>query len=175
MMRTKLSPADLIEWGPANLEAAYGRAHYWTEDGGYPTPADWFLALAESVAAELNDFGELPAAARFAFVDDVVAGDAATETLAGMYASDILADFARQMERLSRAAPDAVRLLFKELRATFRERGEIRGRDVMFVVRSALTGSVEGPCLEVVVCLLGRRRALDRVRARLKLIAGDAR
>jgi hypothetical protein len=34
---------------------------------------------------------------------------------------------------------------------------------------------VEGPCLEVVVCLLGRRRCIARVRRRLNLITGETK
>jgi len=172
---SKLSPAEVVESGPVCLEAVYGRAHCWTADGGYSTPADWLLALAESLAPELHSMDDLPVAARFAFSDDVTVGEAAGEALAGAHAPDILADFAGRMKCLDRAGPDEIQALFKDLRATFRDRGEIRGRDVMFVVRSALTGSVEGPCLEVVVCLLGRRRTIDRIQARLKLIAGDSK
>ena len=167
------SPAEVSVWGPARMEQMYGLTHRWTEDGGYATPAEWWDALARAVAGELHAPDDLPGALRFAFEDGVVAGDTAKEALRGPHAPAVLTDFVSRLETLERATPDAVAQLFKELRATFRERHAMRGRDVMFAVRAALSGTIEGPCLEVVVCLLGRRRCAERARRQLNLIAGD--
>jgi len=62
------------EVGPAieALQTAYGRSERWTADGGYATPAEWLTKLLEAVTPEIESAGDLPAAARFAFQDDVL-------------------------------------------------------------------------------------------------------
>ena len=169
-----LSLDALTAWGPALLERVYGRPHAWTDDGGYATPSAWWDALAGSIREELRAPDDLPAAVHFAFAEDVPLAAQAADALGGACAPDILSDFVSRLERLGSAEPEAVKRLFQELRSAFRERHGIRGRDVMFVVRSALTGRVQGPCLEVVVCLLGRRRCAERARRQLKSLVGDS-
>lgn len=164
------SVKELAERSRPLLRDAYGREDYWTEDGGYHTPAAWRAALAKSLYQEISAIEELPAAARFAFVDMVEPGKQAIEALAGQHAAEVLSTFAGRIRELERTEPGTVQALFSELRALFREQYDLRGRDVMFIVRSALTGTVEGPCLEVVVCLLGRRRCLERIQNQLSVL-----
>jgi len=150
------------------LQAAYGRSERWTADGGYATPAEWLAKLLEAVAPEVDSAGTLPAAARFAFQDDVPVDPSIGALLRGAHAGAVLAEFSRRLGALERTTPEPVTALFKELRAGFKEQHGLRGREVMMTVRAALTGQVSGPCLEVVVCLLGRQRCLERVCRRLK-------
>jgi len=161
---------ELIEQCRPLLLATYGRQDRWTRDGGYATPAEWLAALVESLCEELPSLECLPAAAKFAFVDTVELGEPAIETLARPYANAVLSTFVERLEELDRTTPDEVKILFQNLRSSFKERLDLRGRDVMFTIRSALTGVVQGPCLEVVVSLLGRRRCLDRVRRQLNTV-----
>lgn len=163
-------PEELIERGRPLLLAAYDREDCWTEDGGYATPAEWLTVLGESLYEELPSLENLPAAARFAFVDTVELGEPATDALAGPHASAVLSAFAERLDGLDKTTPDEVKTLFKELRASFREQFDLRGREVMFMIRSTLTGVVQGPCLEEVVCLLGRRRCLDRIHRQLNTL-----
>lgn len=164
------SLGDLVEQSRPLLLAMYGRQDHWTRDGGYATPAEWLAVLVESLYEELPSLEGLPAAAKFAFVDTVELGEPATETLARPYANAVLSAFVGRLEELDRTTPDEVKMLFQSLRSSFKERLDLRGRDVMFTIRSALTGVVQGPCLEVVVSLLGRRRCLDRVRRQLNAL-----
>jgi nondiscriminating glutamyl-tRNA synthetase len=157
------SLADLVELGREFLKAAYGRWERWTVDGGYATPTEWLSKLIESTYGELTCLSELPAAARFAFEDEVTMNLPAAAALDLERARQILAEFCGLLYPMDDTRPDEITSLFKELRAIGRARYELRGRDVMFQVRAALTGVAEGPCLEVVVCLLGRHRCLDRI------------
>ncbi len=169
-MTDKLHPQELIEQGSLLLEKTYGLSHRWTADGGYCAPVEWLRALIDSVRAEVKTVEDLPALARFAFVEVVDPGPAALKALHSPQTPAVLGAFARQLGRLECASPEQVTALFETLRAEFRGRAGMRGRDVMFAVRSALTGMVEGPCLEVVVCLLGRARSIERVRRQLSLL-----
>jgi len=146
------------------LEAAYGRSERWTADGGYATPAEWLAKLLETIGPELREPADAPAAARFAFADDVIVSEAIAETLHQPHTAEVVREFGRRLRKLERAEAAQVAILFKELRAALKERRGVRGRDVMMALRAALTGRVEGPCLEVVVCLLGRRRTLERLK-----------
>jgi nondiscriminating glutamyl-tRNA synthetase len=146
------------------LEAAYGRSDRWTADGGYATPAAWLAKLLETIAPELRQPADAPAAARFAFADEVTVSGAIAEALRQPYTEDVVREFSRRLQKLERAEAEPVALLFKELRSALKERRGVRGRDVMMTLRAALTGRVEGPCLEIVVCLLGRRRTLERLK-----------
>ena len=143
--------------------AAYGRSERWTADGGYATPAEWLAKLAEVIGPELGEPADAPAAARFVFADDVVVSAVMDGVLGQPHAASALQEFARRLRGLERTEPAQVTALFKALRADLKERDGLRGREVMMTIRAALTGRVEGPCLEIVVCLLGRRRTLERL------------
>jgi glutamyl/glutaminyl-tRNA synthetase len=145
------------------LRSAYGVEARWSADGGYETPADWLASLLAALAPELASPADLPAAARFAFDDRVIVTESALPYLAGPRAGDVLREFAGRLERVERATPEVVKALFDELRATLKAAWGLRGREVMMPIRVALTGAVAGPCLEIVVCLLGRRRCLERL------------
>jgi glutamyl/glutaminyl-tRNA synthetase len=51
----------------------------------------------------------------------------------------------------------------------------LRGRDVMFPIRAALTGTMVGPCLGVVASLLGYERCRGRLREALTGLQYEAR
>jgi len=52
--------------------------------------------------------------------------------------------------------------MISELRWHFKALLGVRSRDVLHVVRAALTGRVDAPCLVVACQLLGRARCLQR-------------
>lgn len=161
------APADSwrarLELSGPLFTAAYGVSERWTTDGGYDTPAEWQEKLLESIAPELHSPEDLVAAAQFAFVEQVNVTPAAAVWLVGERAGDVLRECAGRLSLLERTTPEAVAALFKELRAALKAAWGLRGREVMMPIRAALTGRVEGPCLEIVVCLLGRRRCLERL------------
>jgi hypothetical protein len=85
----------------------------------------------------------------------------------------ILQEFFERLSATPVVPPDVVAALFRDVRATLKASRGWRGRDVMAPIRVALTGSMQGPCLEVVVCLLGRQRCLDRVARQLDAMRSD--
>ena len=155
--------SELVAMSRPLLRAAYGCETQWTEDGGYPSAHEWLTKLIASVHQELTRLDDLPAAVRFAFDDHIVVTAPMTEAVAHAWVKDVLTMFMERLQPLSRTEPEKIADLFKDLRAACKEKFGLRGREVMTAVRAALTGTIEGPCLEVVVCLLGRRRCLERV------------
>lgn len=155
--------SELLPMSRSMLREAYGCETRWTDDGGYPSAEEWLTKLIASVQQELTRLDELPAAVRFAFDDHMVVSAPMAEAIAHAWVKDVLAMFAERLQPLARTEPETIADLFKDLRAACKEKFGLRGRDVMTAVRAALTGTIEGPCLEVVVCLLGRRRCLERV------------
>jgi len=155
------------------LERAFGTWHAWQPDeGGYHSPEAWFHALIEGVQEELTGLADIVPATAFALAQEVAMTAEAREILARPEAPDVLEAFANQVEALESLDYDTVNAGLKELRQTFKAERELSGRQVMFPIRSALTGRLPGPCLARVVSLLGRNRCLARIRP---LLSRDAK
>jgi len=119
--------------------------------------------LAEVAAVflpRLHLYGDLPQQARFLYAADVEPDEAARPVLAAPETAPIAARAADALERAPWPPADFAALL-KELAAA---QGLKLGA-VMKPVRAALTGSLGGPELADVLRLLGRERAIARLRA----------
>ncbi len=142
------------------------RALPWMQAAGFmpahPAAAD-LLRLREIAAAflpRLTLYADLPAQAGFLFADAAAPDDAARAALAAPEAARVTAAVA---ERLAAAPwpPADFSGMVKECAAA----GGWKLGAVMKPVRAALTGALGGPELADVVRLLGRERALARLRA----------
>jgi len=161
---------ELMAASRPRLLEVYGCEDRWTDDGGYDSPAQWLGVLLESVRREIESLDDLPAAASFAYNESIMLTPAARETLSQPCSSKVLASFAKRVQALERTGRMEITALFRDLRAHFKTCYGMRGREVMFPLRAALTGEMRGPCLEVVVCLLGKGRTLERARRQLDII-----
>jgi glutamyl-tRNA synthetase len=118
----------------------------------------------EAIVACLRDgltmLSEIKEAARFFFEDTVVLTDEASDTLRKEGAHKVLLQMLAEVDKLpvgdAKGCKAVVDKLGKDL--------GVKGKDLYWPIRAALTGSVHGPDLGVVLSILGH----DAVRCRIK-------
>lgn len=104
------------------------------------------------------------ALSRFCFVEQVTEfTEDARQALAGEGARDVLAYCRHTLTPEAMATPDEAALFYQQMRHHFRDTAGLQGRQVMFPIRVALTGTLVGPCLGIVTALLGYSRCLERL------------
>ncbi|MFL7809822.1 MAG: glutamate--tRNA ligase family protein [Anaerolineae bacterium] len=141
-------------------EQAYGRAD--RAEGTELAPEAWQRLLAETISSEVCALSEVPGKVRFAFVDPVELDGEAVEILSHSYAPQVLAAFAGRVSRLAPFTYEAIDAAISALRWEFKAALGIRSRDVLHVIRAALAGRADAPCVVAVCQLLGRGRCLER-------------
>ena len=156
----QLDPAQRTCLMVDRWQAAYGLAD--RAQGTGLTPAAWRQALADAVSGQLRALAEVPDLVRFAFVDQVDPDIQAAQALSRPYAGQVLAAFVEGLSTVEPFAYEEIDAMITELRWHFKAVLGVRSRDVLHVVRAALTGRVDAPCLVVTCQLLGRARCLQR-------------
>ena len=151
-------------------EGAFGAAH--CAAGTALTPVEWQQALALALREELDALDQVVERARFAFVDEVALDERAREILSQPYASEVLKAFVRELPAADPFVYQQIDTWITALRQRFKAAlgaaQGVRSRDVMYVVRAALTGRMDGPCLVEVCQLLGRQRCTERALAAIR-------
>jgi glutamyl/glutaminyl-tRNA synthetase len=142
--------------------AAYGRSE--RAAGTALSSGAWQQTLALAIREELERPEQAVDKARFAFVDELNPDPASKVALAQPYAAQILEAFARELPLVAPFDFDPLDVFCRELRMRCRSALGVRSRDVMYVLRAALTGQRGGPCLVVVCQLLGPARCVQRAR-----------
>jgi glutamyl/glutaminyl-tRNA synthetase len=136
-------------------EHAEGTAH---------TPEIWYRLLVTALQAEAKTLDEAVALAAFCLAERIgVVTPEAQRALQGEHVSRVLRRFADTVSAPALATPELANGYLGELRRHFRDSEGLRGREVMFPLRAALTGSMVGPCLGNVTSLLGMGRCVERV------------
>lgn len=162
---SRLDVAELTDLLVPRWQKTFGRAHA-ADDTGL-TSVEWQRMLAAAVQSELFDPSEVAGQVRFAFADRVEVQEAAAALLARPFAPAVLQAFAAELPTIQPFAYDSLNDWFSGLRYRLKEMygatWDLRSRDVMLVVRAALTGCLDGPCVVIVCLLLGARRCLERV------------
>jgi glutamyl/glutaminyl-tRNA synthetase len=166
----QFDPAALAQMAAPCWIVTYGAAH--RAEGTALSPAEWQNLLAEALRDELHNLDEIPEKARFAFLDRVDPDAEAQSVLAQAYARPILRAFVDALPGVAPFDAEPIDAFASELRWRFKEALGIRSRDVMHVLRAALTGRVQGPCLYAIIQLLGRRRCIERAERTLADLTG---
>ena len=152
--------ATLARMAAPRWTAAYGAAH--RAAGTTLTPAQWQALLGEAIRDELHNLDEVADKVRFAFVDRVVPDPKAQSVLAQSHALPVLQAFVDELPGVAPFDAEPIDAFVSELRWRCKGALGIRSRDVMHVLRAALTGHLHGPCLYIVCQLLGRQRCVQR-------------
>ena len=144
------------------LEAAYG---CWERSQGTGhNPWSWYRILVDATQAEANTVEEMVELSHFAFLDQVTdLTEEANQALADQSAAAVLRRCQQTLTDEDLATPSNANAYFRELRHQFRDEQGLRGKQVMFPLHAALTGSLRGPCLGVVGSLLGVTRCQKRL------------
>ncbi|MEA3407833.1 MAG: glutamate--tRNA ligase [Chloroflexota bacterium] len=150
------------------LQAAYGRWH--RAAGTSHDPQTWYRLLVEATQEEATTLQDMVSLSEFAFVECV--SDFAPEAqraLARKEAPIVLKYCLETLTASDLIDHDAANDYLRRLREHFREEADLGGRDVMFPLRAALTGSVSGPSLGLVMSLCGPSRCQKRLEKALSL------
>ena len=129
------------------------------------TPLAWQRTLALAIREESCNLSQAACRARFAFEDHVEREPAAEEVLDQPYAPKVLEAFIHGLACLNSFDYGPIDAFVTDLRWQFKTSHGIRSRDVMYVIRAALTGRLDGPCLVTVCQLLGREQCIERAQA----------
>ncbi|MFH1084769.1 MAG: hypothetical protein V1772_03275 [Chloroflexota bacterium] len=157
-------PTALGELMRPLLVGAYGRWEW--ADGSAHAPDAWYRLLTEAVQPEARSLDDLVALAAFAYGPRVTAWTGeAQAALAEPWAPAVFARCYATLSAAALASPEVAKGYFRDLRHALRDEAGLSGRQVMFPLRAALTGSMRGPCLGVVATLLGVVRCQQRIEA----------
>lgn len=148
------------------LEAAYG---CWERSFGTAHPAEeWYSILVGAIKEETASLDDMVALSAFALTERSTFPTAeAGEALAGAWAREVLDHCYDTLNHEALATPETANLYFQGLRHHFRDQRGLRGCQVMYPLRAALTGTMVGPCLGIVGSLLGFERCRRRIEDKL--------
>ena len=157
--------AELVR---GRLVETYGR--YEAADGTAHEPETWFQLLVGAAQEEATTLSDIVVLCGFALQPDRpdVSPEAA-DALSNPWSRRVLVCFLEALGPTVIETPENANAWLTELRHALRDSDGLRGQQVMFPIRAALTGSLRGPCLGIITSLLGEQRC--RVRARDALMA----
>ena len=145
------------------LMDAYGRWD-WAE-GSAHAPEAWYRLLVAALQPEARSLEDLVALAAFAYGPSVTAWtDEAQAALVEPWAPVVLARCRDTVTAEALTSPASAKDFFRDLRHALRDEAGLRGRQVMFPLRAALTGTMRGPCLGLVATLVGAARCRRRIK-----------
>lgn len=151
------------------LVSAYGR--WERSEGTAHAPEAWLEVLADALQQEAKTIEQMVELSEFAFIERVSRfAPEAREALMDEWSPIILRRCCEALTEEALTTPASAQDLFRDLRHEFHDRAGLRGRQVMFPLRAALTGTMVGPCLGVVASLLGLARCVQRLEDALKWI-----
>ena len=158
----RANPAQIAPVFRRLLISEYGR---WECSAGTAySPDAWFHLLFDATLAEATSIEHMVELSRFAFaqrIDRFTPG--AREALEEEHAPTVLRHVALTVVSDSLATSERANAYLREVRHHFRDTMGLRGKQVMFPLRAALVGSLEGPCLGTVTSLLGENRCNQRL------------
>lgn len=136
------------------------------------SPDQWFGILSQAVQPEAQDWDDAVALSRFAFDDDLrgLATIWSQEVFGRPHVSEVLRAVQDALTAADVATPETANAFMRGIRQAFRSSQGLRGRYVMDAVRAALTGNTRGPCLGIVLALLGQTRTKRRIEESLSWI-----
>ncbi len=144
------------------LVAAYGR--WEAAEGTAHRPETWLALLSGAAQEEAATLNEMVALGVFALAESPSPlSEEARAALQEPCVPQVLAHALGTLDAEALATPEAANARLRELRHHWRDTAGLRGRQVMFPLRAALTGSLVGPCLGIVTSLLGLARCRQRI------------
>ena len=157
------SPADIVALTEPHLRSAFGRVS--CHEGTALSETEWRETLAAAIREEMATLQDIVELGRPLFEDDFTPTAEARQARLAAAAPDVLSALAADLPGLEPFTYDTVNQYLRSLRYRFKTERALAGREVMFPIRAALTGTLKGPCLVVVAILLGKERCLHRIRS----------
>lgn len=150
------------------LHAAYGRWHH--AEGTAYDPQTWYRLLVEATREEATTLEDMVPLSEFAFTENVSDfSSEARQILENKEAHTVLQYCLDTLTASDLVSHETANNYLRAVRGHFQETAGLGGRDVMFPLRAALTGSVSGPSLGLVMSLCGLSRCQKRLEEALSL------
>jgi len=157
------SLSELIALTEPYLQEAFGAIS--CHAGTVFSETAWRETFTQAVGAEMIKPGDVVSLGRPIFEDRFELTPEAREAAEQPFTTEVLATVTGDLPGVEPFDYDTVNSYLHGLRARFKAERGLAGRQVMFAIRAALTGTVKGPCLVVVMILLGRDRCLSRIQS----------
>jgi len=125
----------------------------------------WRETFTQAISEEMTTLGDVVSLGRPIFEDRFDLTPEAREAAEQPFTEEVLAKVAGDLPGVEPFDYDTVNAYLRSLRARFKAERGLAGRQVMFSIRAALTGTLKGPCLVVVMILVGRDRCLSRIQS----------
>jgi glutamyl/glutaminyl-tRNA synthetase len=151
---------ELMAQVEPHLLAAFGTTS--RQEGTVFSAAEWLQTFVTSVTDEMVTLEDAVVLGRPIFEDQFTMTPEAEEALRGPSDRGVLSAFVEGLPAIEPFDYDTVNEYFRSLRARFKSEQALSGRQVMFPIRVALTGTLKGPCLVIIAILLGKRRCQQR-------------
>lgn len=149
----ELSPEELAEdIKPYMLKAGLIDESY---------PEDKLVLLAETWQSAIDKFSDAPELAKNYYIksEDVDYDDDAKEAISTDEARTLFAAFLNQLDQVDEIDADFAKSVMK----TIQKETGIKGKNLWFPVRAAVTGSVHGPDLSNAFLIMGKALVKDRL------------
>jgi nondiscriminating glutamyl-tRNA synthetase len=157
------SLSELIALTEPYLQEAFGAIS--CHDGTVFSETAWRETFTQAVGEEMIKLGDVVSLGRPIFRDRFDLTPEAREAVEQPFTREVLAALAGDLPGVEPFDYETLNNYLRGLRARFKAERGLAGRQVMFSIRAALTGTLKGPCLVVVMILLGRDRCLSRIRS----------
>ncbi|EEI86470.1 glutamate--tRNA ligase [Anaerococcus lactolyticus ATCC 51172] len=124
-------------------------------------PEDKLVLLAETWQSAIDKFSDAPELAKNYYIksDEIEYDDDAKEAISTENAKTLFAAFLNQLDQVDEIDADFAKSVMK----TIQKETGIKGKDLWFPVRAAVTGSVHGPDLSNAFLIMGKDLVKDRL------------
>ena len=157
------SLSELIALTEPYLQEAFGAIS--CHIGTVFSETAWRETFTQAISEEMTTLGDVVSLGRPIFEDRFDLTPEAREAAEQPFTEEVLATVAGDLPGVEPFDYDTVNAYLRSLRARFKAERGLAGRQVMFSIRAALTGTLKGPCLVVVMILVGRDRCLSRIQS----------
>lgn len=124
-------------------------------------PEDKLVLLAETWQSAIDKFSDAPELAKNYYIksDEIEYDDDAKEAISTENAKTLFVAFLNQLDQVDEIDADFAKSVMK----TIQKETGIKGKDLWFPVRAAVTGSVHGPDLSNAFLIMGKDLVKDRL------------
>ncbi len=128
---------------------------------GEDYPQDKLILLAKTWQSAIDKFSDAPKLAKNYFIEDseMVWEDEAKESIKTEEAKTLFDSFLNHLEEIDEVDEDFAGSIMK----TIQKETKIKGKNLWFPVRAALTGSVHGPELSNAFIIMGKEKIKNRL------------
>jgi nondiscriminating glutamyl-tRNA synthetase len=166
--KLKWMNAQYMKLLPADTLAARARPFFdqcdipEVREGVSSVSEDWFVKMVDLLRVDHGLLSDLPAASKVFFNDDPELSAEAKQAVVDGNSVPVVTALKHAIESASEPVTQEA---FEAIQKQIGSQLQVKGKALFIPIRVALTGQVHGPEMKKAVPLLGKSRALQRIRA----------